>query len=76
MLPSSILFTADPLPLSQMIEGTTEKVTDIIMPLKSVYDKNFCFNAQICIYELRTKIKTMNNYYGYNITFFNVLSKF
>ncbi len=31
-------------------EGATEKVAQFIMPLKSVYDKNLCFNGQKCIF--------------------------
>ncbi len=28
---------------------------------ESIYDKNFCFNAQICILELCREVKTMNS---------------
>jgi hypothetical protein len=32
--------------LTLIVEGTTENVLQFIMSQKSIYDKNFCFNAQ------------------------------
>jgi hypothetical protein len=34
-----------------IIEGTTEKVLQFIMPLKSIYNRNFGFTEQKCIFE-------------------------
>ncbi len=36
---------------SLIIEGTTEKVLQFKMPLKSIYNRNFGFNEQQCIFE-------------------------
>ncbi len=40
-------------------EGTTEKIWQFIMPLKSIYNINICFNAQSVIFEHCRKVKTM-----------------
>ena len=36
---------------SLIIEGTTEKVRKLIMPLKSIYSQNLGFIEQKCIFE-------------------------
>jgi hypothetical protein len=36
---------------SLIIGGTTEKVLQFIMPLKSIYNRNFGFIEQKCIFE-------------------------
>jgi len=46
VLPSCALFTVNPLPLSLIVEGTTEKVLKFIMPLLSFYIKGICLNEQ------------------------------
>jgi hypothetical protein len=46
VLPSCTLFTVNPLPLSLIVEGTTEKVLKFIMLLLSFYIKNICLNEQ------------------------------
>jgi hypothetical protein len=33
-----------------IIEGTTEKVPQFITTFKSIYNKNFGFNEQKCVY--------------------------
>ncbi len=43
---------------SLMIEGTTEKVLQFIMPLKSSYNKNLGFNEQKCIFEHYKEVQT------------------
>jgi hypothetical protein len=35
---------------SLIIEGTTEKVLEFLIPFKSVYHKNNCFNAQKIVF--------------------------
>ncbi len=45
------------LKLSLIKEGTTEKVSQFLMPLKSILDKGLCFNYQKCIFELYKKVK-------------------
>jgi hypothetical protein len=35
-------------------EGTTKKVSQFIMPLKSISSISFCFNKDKCIYDLKT----------------------
>ncbi len=34
---------------SQIIEDAAEKVLQFVMPLKSIYNKNFSFKTQKCI---------------------------
>ncbi len=41
-----------------IVEGTTEKVLQFIMPLKSIYNKNLGFIEQKCIYEEYAEIQT------------------
>ncbi len=36
-----------------------------IMPTKSVNDRNFHFNVQICAFEYRRKVKTIRHLYNY-----------
>ncbi len=50
------------LTLSFIVEGTTEKVSHFIMPLKSIYNRNFCFNQQKYIFEHFGKVKTTKIY--------------
>ncbi len=37
-----------------------EETRFTIMPLRSICNKNFCFNEQKCILELFGKVKTIN----------------
>jgi hypothetical protein len=39
------------LTLSLFVEGTTEKVSQFIKPLKLIYNKNVCFREQKCIFK-------------------------
>jgi hypothetical protein len=39
-------------PFSWDVEGTTENMLQVIMPLKSIYYKNLGLNEQRCIFEL------------------------
>jgi len=53
------------LSLPSITEGTTEKVLQFIMPLKTVYSKNFHFNKQKCPLknsELLEQLKYLHNY--------------
>jgi hypothetical protein len=43
---------------SLMIEGTTEKVLQFMMPLKSIYNKNLGFIEQKCIFEYYREVQT------------------
>ncbi len=36
---------------SFIIEGTSKKVLQVLMPLQPIFNKNFCFNKQIFYYE-------------------------
>jgi hypothetical protein len=56
--------------LSPIIEGATEKVSQLIMSLKSNFNRIFYFNAQKCIFELHRNVKTISNLYNYNILVF------
>jgi hypothetical protein len=42
-----------------IVEGTSEKVTPFIMPLKSIHTKIFCFNEQKCIWTGLNNIKSV-----------------
>jgi hypothetical protein len=42
---------------SLITEGTTEKALQFILPLKSIYNKNFGFNEEKCILEHCRKVK-------------------
>jgi hypothetical protein len=44
-----------------IIEGTTEKVLQFLMPLVSMYNKNIGFNKQKCIFEHNGDNKTSIN---------------
>jgi len=44
---------------SSIKEGTTEKMLQGIMSLKPIYNKNFCFVEQKCIFEHYRKIQTI-----------------
>ncbi len=48
--------------VSLIVEGTTEKVSQFIMPLVSIYDKMLCLNEQKCIFEHCMKIKPIKIY--------------
>ncbi len=48
-----------PVKLLFIIEGATEKGLQFIMPLKSVFEKNFCFNQQK-FWKHCGKLKTVN----------------
>jgi hypothetical protein len=37
--------------LPMIIEDPTEKVPQFILPMKSIYSKNLCFNEQKCIFD-------------------------
>ncbi len=43
---------------SIIIEGTTEKVMQFIIPLKSIYNKNLGLIEQKCIFERNREIQT------------------
>ncbi len=49
-------------------ESPTEQASQFIMPLKSVYSKNICFNEQKCIFEHGREVKTTKEIFV--ITFF------
>jgi hypothetical protein len=42
---------------SLIIEGTTEKVLQLIMPLKSMYNQNLCFIQQNVFLNITEKFK-------------------
>ena len=44
---------------SIIIEGATEKVLPLIMQLKSIYDKNLCFDKQKFIFEQYRMVQTI-----------------
>ncbi len=46
------------LTFSLIIEGTTEKVFQFVMPLKAVYNRKFGFIEQKCNFEHCGKVKT------------------
>jgi hypothetical protein len=46
--------------LSLIVDGATEKVLQFTMPYKSIYNKDFCFNEDKCIFEHCKKVKTVN----------------
>jgi hypothetical protein len=46
---------------SLTIEGTTEKVLQFPMPLKSIYNKNLGFIEQKCIFEHNGEVQTIKN---------------
>jgi hypothetical protein len=50
---------------SFIIEGAAEKVLQIIMSMNSIYNKNFHFNEEKCIFEPYGKVK--------NIRFFKII---
>jgi hypothetical protein len=43
-----------------VVDGATEKVSQFVRPIKSVYDKKCGFNEQKCIFENCRKVKTKN----------------
>ncbi len=49
--------------LSFNVEGTTEKVSQIITPMKSIDITNNCFNKQKITFEQCRKFETINNMY-------------
>jgi hypothetical protein len=46
---------------SLIIEGTTEKVLQFILPLKTIYKQNFGFISQKCIFEHYREFQTIRN---------------
>jgi hypothetical protein len=46
---------------SFIIQGTTEKVLQFIMPLKSIYEKNLVLLNKKCIFELYREVQTSIN---------------
>jgi hypothetical protein len=44
--------------MSLIIEGTSEKVSQIIMPQKSTYDINLCIDERNVLFELWRKVET------------------
>jgi hypothetical protein len=55
------------LKLSLIMEGTTEKVSQFTMLIKSIYNKNVRFDEQKCTLEYFRKVQTINNLYNHNI---------
>ncbi len=47
---------------SLIVEGGTEKVSQFIMPLKSIYNKNFGFIQLKCTFENDRKVKERKEY--------------
>ncbi len=47
---------------SLIIDGATEKILPFTMPLKSVFNRNFVFIKQKCIYEHFLRVKTIKRY--------------
>ncbi len=45
-----------------IIEGTTEKVLQFVMPLKSIYSKNLGFIAQKLVFEHYRKVQIIKIY--------------
>ncbi len=43
---SNIILGVNDFKKSFIIEGATEKVPKVLMPLKSMYNKGFCFDEQ------------------------------
>jgi len=64
--------TARFLILSLIVGGATEKVSQFIMPLMSVYNKLLCLNEQKCIFEHRRKIKPIKISYNCIISVFKI----
>jgi hypothetical protein len=50
--------TAHSFAFSLIIEGTTEKVLQFILPLKSIYNKNLGFIEEKCIFEYYIEIES------------------
>jgi len=46
---------------SLIIEGTTERVLQFIMPIRSIYNQNIGFIEQILFFELYRRVQTMRN---------------
>jgi hypothetical protein len=42
-------------------EGATEKASQLLMPLKSIYSKDFHFSELKCIFEQCRKVQTITN---------------
>ncbi len=54
---------------SLIIEGTTEKVLQFIMPLKLIYNKNFGFIELKCIFEQYREVQEIKTIIINNIFF-------
>jgi hypothetical protein len=50
------------LTISLIIEGDTEKELQFTLPLKLIYNKNFCFVEQRCIFEHSGKVNIRKKY--------------
>ena len=59
-----------------IIEGTTEKVVQFIMPLKSIYNRNSGFIEQKCILEKYKKVKKKKSISGLISAIKNVIVTF
>jgi hypothetical protein len=46
--------------LSLIKEGATEKVSQFILPLKSIYNKTFCLITQNVFFEIYRKVKSIS----------------
>ncbi len=46
---------------SLIIKGTSEKVSQFMMLLKSIYNKNICFNTQKFTLKRYRNVKSLNN---------------
>ncbi len=53
-----------------IIEAATENVLQLIMPLKSICNKNFCFHDQICLFKDCKKIETIKSLKNYFVLVF------
>jgi hypothetical protein len=58
--------------LSLIIEGTTEKVSQFMMPIKSIYNKNILFlRTKMHFLSTLEKVQTINNLCNDNIFVLN-----
>ncbi len=55
--------------LSLIIEGATENILLIVMPIKSIVIKNFGLNEHKCIFWALQKVLDNDYYHYYNIIF-------
>jgi hypothetical protein len=59
--------------LSLIIEGATEKISQFVITLKSIRNKNVYFVEQKCIFENCEEAETFNNLKTYNSFVFKKL---